>query len=531
MTDIPTDTPSPPKRACIYIRVSTEEQGTRGHGASAQQLEMLRWAEYHGYIVKKQHIFSDIGYSGASEIEDREALPRLFECARNKEFDVVLVWKVDRFFRKTLYLLDAIERLEQIGIGFISTTQSEINTTSTMGKFLLSLLGIIAEMERNNILERTASGKKACAIAGKWAGGKNPPYGYIIDKNKRMVADEEESKVIRRIFDWFVNDKLPISSIQKRLTSAGIMTKADTKDADLKERGVLNNGARTLNPACFWHFSHIYSILHQECYTGTYHYGKKTSKKDPKTRKRIEVENPKEKWIPITCPQILDKEMFFKAQAIFEEHRKESKNQDRDYLLSGKVYCGCCGGQYVAYTQKKHKIIDGERVLKGEYAMYRCSRGNAWKASTTCSNRQISGKILEPWVWSQVEELFQDPKSFIEKLDFRKKDKDNSKKMEEEKEQLEQMKSDLIKEKERVFQIYERGLKYQGEGELEARTKEIDFQIEKTSEHIDRLCLQLLSKEAEKERLETAKKLAKKWEHYVDGDTEMKSNIVKTGAF
>src|SRR5438093_8490909 len=107
------------KRAALYVRVSTAEQGEK-YGPDYQRKEMMRFVEYWGYAVQPQHVYTDISFSGASPVEEREALPALFDAAGRREFDVVLVWKLDRFFRRTLYLLEAIERLQKLGVGFIS---------------------------------------------------------------------------------------------------------------------------------------------------------------------------------------------------------------------------------------------------------------------------------------------------------------------------------------------------------------------------------------------------------------------------
>jgi len=235
-------------RVALYIRVSTAEQGEK-YGAKSQEREMLRWVDFHKYKVDKtRHIYRDIDYSGASEIKERGALPELFKAAERKEFDIVLVWKIDRFFRKTLYLLEAIEKLEQMGIGFISTTQPEVNTTTTTGKFMIGLLGIIAEMERNNILERTTAGKIAGAEAGRWVGAGHVPIGYDVDiETMKLAINEEEAKIVRKIFDWCANEGFTMYQIQDRLNAMKIPTKADKKIAELKKQKRFKKRKRSWN--------------------------------------------------------------------------------------------------------------------------------------------------------------------------------------------------------------------------------------------------------------------------------------------
>lgn len=87
---------------------------------------------------------------------DRPALKRLFADAAMGRFDVVVVWKVDRFFRKVLYLLEGIDYLDHHQIGFIAATQP-FDTTQPFGKAMLQMVGVIAELERDLIKERTQS--------------------------------------------------------------------------------------------------------------------------------------------------------------------------------------------------------------------------------------------------------------------------------------------------------------------------------------------------------------------------------------
>ena len=80
----------------------------------------------------------------------------MFQVAQEGSFDILLVWKVDRFFRKTLYLLEGIEILDACNVKFTSITQP-FDTTQPFGKAMLQMVGVIAELERDLIQERTSS--------------------------------------------------------------------------------------------------------------------------------------------------------------------------------------------------------------------------------------------------------------------------------------------------------------------------------------------------------------------------------------
>lgn len=520
------------KRVALYIRVSTTEQGEK-YGPKFQEDDMIKWVKGRSDTfepVQKKFIYRDIGCSGTTDIEEREGLSKLFEDAEKNKFDVVLVWKLDRFFRKTLLLLQGVERLEKYKVGFKSTKESDIDTTSSMGKVVLTLLGALAEMERNNIVERGAAGKQAAAKAGKWVGGKHPPYGYKINPTtQKMRVHKEEAEIVRKIFDWFVNERLTTYEIQDRMNQMNIPTKSDEKENELKKAGKLKKSFRTKNEQNFWSNSTIRKILNQDAYTGTYYYGKRTKKKDPITKKMKEVPNPREKWIPITCPWIIDKTLHQKAKKLLIENEALSKrNAKNEYLLSGKVFCGVCDSSYSGYTKKKFKQENGVRKVIGEYANYRCLKSNKSKTDTICENRQISGTILEDYVWGQTLELFSDPKAFVKKVETKMKDKLDIKKLEKDKEIYEKKIQELAGEAQRAISLFEKGLAYQNDNEIENRMKEIEREKELVSSRIDVICSQILTQEQRRDRIVSIKNLAKKYEKTLENlDFEAKKRIIQ----
>lgn len=352
----------PRKRAAIYIRVSTEEQGAK-ETDEIQFHEVTKWAEFHPsqtapYIINKHHIYRDIGYSGVTSVEERKALSELVEAARRGEFEVILVWKIDRLFRNNELLLRFIREMNEISVDVIAVTQPEFCTKGPIGKLLISVLGSFAEIERDQIIERTVAGKQRIARSGKWAGGQYPPYGYDIDEERKIAVNQEEAKIVRKIFDWFVNDELSTYEIQQRLHAMKVLTKADNwmQQQKKKAKGKKKTMMRKVNPPGFWSLGTIVKILKQDAYSGTYYYGKRTTKRDPATGKKHEVLKPKDKWIPIPCTPIVDKILCQKAQQrLLETKRLSRKNSKYNYLFSGKIVCSCCSSPYVGYTRKTYK--------------------------------------------------------------------------------------------------------------------------------------------------------------------------------
>jgi len=173
------------KRVALYIRVSTEDQVQNWNGLEIQKDALLKYVGYNPqYILNTKNIYSDEWKSWAYK-EDRPALQRLYEDAAKQEFDVVLVWKIDRFFRKTLYLLEWIEALDKLWIGFISITQ-QFDTTHAFWKMMLWVMWVIAELERDLIRERTQNWIIASMRKWKWWRWK-PPYWFNKDENWFLI--------------------------------------------------------------------------------------------------------------------------------------------------------------------------------------------------------------------------------------------------------------------------------------------------------------------------------------------------------
>jgi DNA invertase Pin-like site-specific DNA recombinase len=145
-------------RAAIYARVSTV-----GNGQSPQmQIRELReFAKRRGWAVSGEYV--DEGISGAKD--SRPELNRLMAEAHRRKFDVVIVWKFDRFARSVSHLLRALETFNALGISFVSLSES-LDTSTPAGKMVFTVLGAVAELERSLIGERVRAGLRNARAKG-----------------------------------------------------------------------------------------------------------------------------------------------------------------------------------------------------------------------------------------------------------------------------------------------------------------------------------------------------------------------------
>src|ERR1700674_2603033 len=148
--------------AAIYARVST---ANNGQDPRVQTRELGEFCERRGWTLLPEYV--DIGISGTKE--KRPALDRLMADAYKRRFDVVVVWRFDRFARSVSHLLRALETFQALGIEFVSLSE-QMDTSTPTGKMVFTVLGAVAELERSLIVERVKAGLRNARAKGKTLG-------------------------------------------------------------------------------------------------------------------------------------------------------------------------------------------------------------------------------------------------------------------------------------------------------------------------------------------------------------------------
>jgi len=149
------------RRAVLYSRVST----TNGQDPEMQSREIREYCLRRGWGLVGEYV--DIGISGAKE--RRPQLDRLIADAHKRRFEVVVVWKFDRFARSVSHLLRALETFRALGVEFVSLSE-QVDTSTPTGKMIFTVLGAVAELERSLIAERVRAGLRNARAKGKRLG-------------------------------------------------------------------------------------------------------------------------------------------------------------------------------------------------------------------------------------------------------------------------------------------------------------------------------------------------------------------------
>lgn len=151
-----------PNRVAIYARVSTTNHG---QDVGLQTRELRQFAEARDWQISGEYI--DAGVSGAKD--SRPELNQLMADAHKRRFDVVCVWRFDRFARSVSHLLRALETFKALGIDFVSYSE-QMDTSTPAGKMVFTVLGAVAELERSLIVERVRAGLRNARAKGKRLG-------------------------------------------------------------------------------------------------------------------------------------------------------------------------------------------------------------------------------------------------------------------------------------------------------------------------------------------------------------------------
>jgi len=176
-------------RISLYIRVSTEDQAKEGYSPDVQKEYLESFAKRESFEIFK--IYQDDGISGYTT--ERPALKELLKDAKDKKFDLVLVYKLDRFSRHLKDLLDLVDELSSYGVGFKSASEP-LGTTTSAGKLMFQQLGSFAEFERNRIAERVFPGMVKSVQQGNWQGARYAPYGYKYNKGRKLLEIDEKER-------------------------------------------------------------------------------------------------------------------------------------------------------------------------------------------------------------------------------------------------------------------------------------------------------------------------------------------------
>ncbi len=367
------------KRAIIYSRVSTDDQAERGTGLDGQERESLSYAESIGATVVAQ--FRE-DYTGTTL--DRPDLKQVRAMLRTGQADILIAHRPDRLDRSEwgINLMLLLQELKSLDIELhYSQQRRHIDLNNPAEALMQSIFGWQAGEDRSAIVRRLAGARIERVLQGSVMVSSRPPYGYDVVQEMdgkrtfyRLAINEEEAEIVRKIFHWAINGDetgkpLGTPTIADKLTAMGVLTKSDKDPAYGNKK--MGRGQ--------WSDGTVGSILKNRVYIGEWRYGKR-QKKNKANKPLLKV------------PAIINKELFDLARSKVQGRSNNAK--EANYLLSGRVKCGCCG----------YKMHGG---AAGKNTYYRCPpRGK--KDFRSCENKVYNTKKVDGVLWAWLTGLFTD---------------------------------------------------------------------------------------------------------------------------
>jgi site-specific DNA recombinase len=381
--------------AAIYARVSSARQ-KKDETIGSQTAALREHAGQARLDVPDEWVFEDEGHSGATLV--RPALEALRDLAAQGCLDVVLVYSPDRLARKFAYQALLLEEFARAGVRveFVKGPRGD----TPEDQLLVQFQGIFAEYEKAQLAERYRRGKAHRARTGSVNVLSGAPFGYrYVRKTDLCGASyeviEHEAALVAEMFRRYADDGASIADLARWLTGLGAPTRTG------KTR---------------WDRSVVWAMLRNPAYAGTAVFGKtmatsgtpalnRVARQQGRTTPRAvkTVDRPREEWLEIGVPAIVDQETFDRVRQRLEDNKRfAARNTKVPSLLQGLAACSACGYGYYRTSA---------RTARRKIYYYRClgSDDYRYEGGRVCGNKPVRADYLDDVVWNHITGLLADP--------------------------------------------------------------------------------------------------------------------------
>ncbi len=324
------------KRIGVYIRVSTESDMQ----ASSFELQMSYFTDFvnsnPNWVLAGT--YADHGISGTST-KNRIEFNRMIQDAKAGKLDYIITKSISRFARNTLDCLKFIRMLKEIDVG-VWFQKENIDTLDSKSELVLSLISSLSQEEARQVSENTKWSIQRMFQAGKFHCPTTYFLGYETDEDENIVINEEQAKIVRRIFDSFLEGK-GTATIARELMKDKVLTARANKK---------------------WTGDAVYKILKNEKYMG-HVLAQKTVTLDFLTHKRVRnTDIQPQYFIKNAIPPIISEEDWNVVQQELKRRNEMLRNPDKKYSMrfsgtatfSNKLFCGECGRPVVRRRLTSH---------------------------------------------------------------------------------------------------------------------------------------------------------------------------------
>lgn len=410
------------KNIAVYSRKSK----FTGKGESIDnQIEMCKaYLKMHfsdKYDYMNITVFEDEGFSGGNT--NRPQFQEMLKMIKERKFDTLICYRLDRISRNTSDFVKLIEELKQYGVSFISIKEN-FDTNTPLGTAMMMVSSIFAQLERDTIAERIRDNMHELAKTGRWLGG-TTPTGYKSEKIEKIDIEgkkrslfklneiDDEIEIIMLIYNKFLEEN-SLTKTETYLMNNGIKTKNGKYFSRFAIRSILENPVYMIADSDALEY---FKDLQIEIYCDDNEFdgihGVMAYNKTKQMVGGTHIKNNIYEWIIAIGEHkgIISGKDWVKAQRFLEQNKSKTyrKPKNNTALLSGVLICGDCG-RFMRSKQVNRLNKENEKVF-----YYMCERKEKSRQHL-CDMRNITGNVLDKVVCEEIKKLSQDDSIFIKQL-------------------------------------------------------------------------------------------------------------------
>lgn len=415
------------RKIAIYSRKSK----FTGKGESIEnQIELChRYIDntYPGMPKQDIVVFEDEGFSGKNT--ERPQFQEMMKMAEAGEIKAIVCYRLDRISRNISDFSRLIEKLEEMGIDFISMKEN-FTPDNPMGKAMMYICSIFAQLERETIAERILDNMHELAKTGRWLGGTTPTGYESKEINSRIEVDgktrkmhkleiiKEEADLVRLIFKKFLETN-SLTKVDEYLLMNNIKTKNNKNFSRFAIRGILENPVYMSADMDAWEYfenMEVEVFAPKECFDGKYGI-MAYNKTRQNTNKSHDIREMTEWIIAIGKHKpLISGADWVKAQSLLSQNKSKTYRKPKSVyaLLSGLLYCENCGA-YMRPKVNRRILPNGEKSFS-----YLCETKEKTHRQH-CDMKNPGGNELDRKVCNEIKKLASDKSEFFKYLDKSKK--------------------------------------------------------------------------------------------------------------
>ncbi|WP_082020711.1 recombinase family protein [Candidatus Soleaferrea massiliensis] len=411
-----------PRKFAVYTRKS--KFTGKGESIDNQFETCKEYIKYHYPDTKDEDIleFLDEGYSGGNT--NRPHFRELMNSIKKNEIKAVVVYRLDRISRNVADFAKMYQEFALMNVAFISTSE-RYDTSTSMGRAMLNIATVFAQLERETTAERIRDNMHELAKTGRWLGG-TTPTGYksqevTYDKGDgktrklhKLATVPEEAELVRMIFRLFL-EMDSLTKVETYLLQHHITTKNDKDYTRFSIKNILQNPVYMRADADAWDY---FEELGIELYAEQADFNGKNgviayNKTNQKASKAHEIRDVEE-WIIAVGKHhgLISGADWIKTQQLLANNASKSYRKPRSNvaLLSGLLFCGKCGG-FMRPKLTSRKNAAGERIYT-----YMCETKEKSRRKN-CDMKTINGNTLDKAIIEEIKKLSANSSDFIQGLE------------------------------------------------------------------------------------------------------------------